>query len=622
MKKLTATHGHVRFFPLFFLLAFLVTTKIQVLATTPTQSPWIMHRIDPAPEPAKYGAYNSLGSADFNKDGFTDYAVIHEFLGWIGVTIIFHPGVSTPALYDYWEKVEIYDAIHVEHCEVGDFDKDGNPDILMIGGAEHDAPADIRILWCPDVKDVKKNSAWKSMSFGTMGAKGGNAHFGSVHDIDKDGDLDFFVGGRGETYGFEQNQNHIGLRWAECPDSDYRNINKWKVHVIDDQLLSGHGHFFTDLDQDSDDDIVVNNADFNTSEENRALIWYENPGIDKITQPWTRHVIHKHPDYFVKCQVDAGDLDQDGLVDLVVPLGYDKILWFKKTSNDPVQFERIEIQKPDPILQVQRPIKIYDVNQDGKMDIVGGHLHYAYHTLYGNPEGYISPEKYSLYWMEYNGDEPQAENWTVHCVKRAFGANTGRGSQGEKFDHVKMMDIDQDGDMDIIANSEESYVRKDSKIHTYFGVAWFENAETAITASDDFESGSLAGGDGWSSEWETQGNVKVIQKQIQGENAIELRGKAVVTRSLKNSIDNGQLEFRWITLNDPEDFAIEVYDGNWQFVHKTYPLAREESLPYKNEMLALSKFGPVTKIRISLNGATKEDILYVDDVIVRIRVRE
>ena len=44
----------------------------------------------------------------------------------------------------------------------------------------------------------------------------------------------------------------------------------------------------------------------------------------------------------------------------------------------------------------------------------------------------------------------------------------------------------------------------------------------------------------------------------------------------------------------------------------------EELLPYKNEMLSLARFGPVTKIRISLQDGG--DHLYIDNVRIRERV--
>jgi len=601
------------------LLAPLLPAATDATEDDPEENGWIMHRMDPPPGTGRYGGYNSLAPADFNGDGFLDYAVIHEFLGWIGVTILFHPGAEEGAVHDFWEKVEIYEGKHVEHAAAGDFDMDGQPDILVVEGSEHGGSAQTRILFSPGPAKAGDPKAWKRMDIGSMGTKTANALYASAHDIDGDGDLDAFIGGRGTTHGFEKGQEFYGLRWAECPDEDRRNPEKWKVHAIDEKLLSGHGHIFVDLDEDGDADIVVNNADFNTDKGERALLWYENPGAEKVREPWAVHVIDKDDDYFMKCGVDAGDLDGDGGLDLVIPLGNRKILWFQKSGNDPVKFRRVEITKPEIVEQVQRPIQIVDVNQDGKMDLLGAHLHYAYHTRYGHDAGYFSPDKASIFWMEFEGDAPGPDNWKAHCVKRAFGSNTGRSAQGEKMDHVWLIDMDRDGDQDIIANSEESYVHRDGGVHTYFGVAWFENAATTTPVTDSFETDTLSGGEGWASAWDVNdGDVKIVSKEMAGSKAMQISEGAVITRALSKPIDHGQLEFRWL----PEgkvSFRVEVFDGEWQLSNIVHSGPRgEESLPYKNEMLSLARFGPVSKIRISLQEGKGK--LYLDDFRIRVRV--
>ena len=215
--------------------------------------------------------------------------------------------------------------------------------------------------------------------------------------------------------------------------------------------------------------------------------------------------------------------------------------------------------------------------------------------------GYFSPDKASIFWMEFEGDTPGPNNWKAHCVKRAFGSNTGRGAQGEKMDHVWLVDMDRDGDQDIIANSEESYVRRDGGVHTYFGVAWFENAATTTPVTDSFETDTLSGGKGWAAAWDVNdGDVKIVSKEMAGSKAMQISEGAVITRALSKPIDHGQLEFRWL----PEgkvSFRVEVFDGEWQLSNIVHSGPRgEESLPYKNEMLSLARFGPVSKIRLSL----------------------
>ncbi len=59
--------------------------------------------------------------------------------------------------------------------------------------------------------------------------------------------------------------------------------------------------------------------------------------------------------------------------------------------------------------------------------------------------------------------------------------------------------------------------------------------------------------------------------------------------------------------------------GEWQLSNIVHSGPRsEESLPYKNEMLSLARFGPVSKIRLSLQEG--EGKLYLDDFRIRLRV--
>ena len=108
-----------------------------------------------------------------------------------------------------------------------------------------------------------------------------------------------------------------------------------------------------------------------------------------------------------------------------------------------------------------------DINNDGKLDIVGMLIHNY---------GYMPLGKTSVFWMEYIGNEPGRDNWTTHVIKWSDGSFTAKGFQGEKWDHCRFEDVDRGGDLDIVGNCEEHYEsvsRKQRK--TLVGVVWFEN---------------------------------------------------------------------------------------------------------------------------------------------------
>ena len=171
----------------------------------------------------------------------------------------------------------------------------------------------------------------------------------------------------------------------------------------------------------------------------------------------------KKKEFYPKPQVGVGDYDGDGLTDLVTQT-QNFVYFFRKTSKDPVQWERIALEKPEFIQWIGRPVAFGDVNGDGRLDVVGALIH---------NDGNLPRDKASVFWIENNGGSP--ESWKVYPLKWSDGANTRRQYVGEKWDHTLMVDVDRDGDLDIVGNVEEHYRRVDGERRSVFSVVWFEN---------------------------------------------------------------------------------------------------------------------------------------------------
>lgn len=420
-------------------------------------APWPMYHID-----RQFYNHNSLSPGDVDRDGHLDYCVIHE--GPDVYTILFHPGEGGN-LCAPWKKVTVGGGGNVEYAYLGDLDGDGCMDVAGAEGHKKRHRAGIRILWGPAKDRVKQSDAWQDGGFIPGTIDQGHYLFCECHDINGDGALDIVVGGRV----LQTNQSVGGLKWIEAPKAkkDRRNLATWKVHDIDANLLSGHGFEWVDVDQDGDKDFIVNNADWDTPDNKDALLWYVNPGNGKAAQrkPWPRQTIYKNLEYFAKAQVAIGDVNKDGLIDAVTQTDNRIIMHLKKT-NGPVSWEHKVIQKPAATRWVTRPIDLVDLNQDGKLDIVGMLIH-----NFGNtPKG-----KAAVFWMEYEGSKPGTDNWRTHVIKWSDGVNSGKRYTGEKWDHCRFVDIDGDGDLDIMANCEEHYHIEKNKRVTDLGVVWFEN---------------------------------------------------------------------------------------------------------------------------------------------------
>ncbi|WP_165698968.1 FG-GAP repeat domain-containing protein [Bremerella volcania] len=134
--------------------------------------------------------------------------------------------------------------------------------------------------------------------------------------------------------------------------------------------------------------------------------------------------------------LDAADLDQDGHRDVVCTTYGDTILWLRRTGSDPV-FEQIEILMPANT-GTGKSVRVADVNLDGQNNLV---------ISCGN-----SGKKHGVMWMQKREGE-----WIAHTISGT--------EEGIKFDLLQLIDLDGDGDLDVLTCEERDNL----------GVIWYEN---------------------------------------------------------------------------------------------------------------------------------------------------
>ena len=420
--------------------------------------PWKMHHIND-----DYLIANSLQPGDVNGDGYDDYAVIDEYLGL--QTIIFHPGPNGDVRQP-WARVVLGRTGNPEYSCLGDLDGDGNFDLVVVEGddLEKGYETGVRIWWGPSPDQAHLPEAWINAGH-IPGTDGEQYLYSIVRDINEDGRPDILVGGRRRL----STEHYAGIRWLTAPATgNQRDLAAWTTHFIDEDALSGHGLVMSDIDEDGHLDVLNGNADWDTPKFSQELAWYRNPGPDQPSQPWQKFPIRPGAtEFYPKPQIALGDFDDDGHED-VVTQSQNFVQLYRKTLDDSgPKFKRIEVQKPDWVQWISRPIKAADLDGDGILELVGALIHH---------DGLLPIDRASVFAMKQVGDPFTREGWSFHPIKWSDGYNSRDLWLGEKWDHLLFNDVDGDGDLDIIGNVEEHFQRfPDGSTHNFFSVVWFEN---------------------------------------------------------------------------------------------------------------------------------------------------
>ncbi len=225
-------------------------------------------------------------------------------------------------------------------------------------------------------------------------------------DIDKDGDLDFVLGGRP----FQPSQ----LYWFEFQSAD-----RWVKHLVGTNYLSDVGLAPLDVDRDGWVDLVCSG------------VWYRNTGKPR-DHPFERIVFDSHAGG--AHDILVADIDHDGKPDIIMQMGdshteLNALCWYSIPADPKQLWTRHQIGSP--VHGAITPCGVVDLDGDGDLDVIRADT-----------------------WFE-NGDGKGLE-WVAHR-----NIPTGRTGPFGICVRTAVMDLDGDGKAEIViadADIEDSKV--------------------------------------------------------------------------------------------------------------------------------------------------------------------
>jgi hypothetical protein len=401
-------------------LAFLAGCEGQDIAKFLPDRPWTRHVIDDSSRGA-----DGVRLADVNRDGLPDIATGWEEGGLIRVYL--NPGPV--AAKRRWPAVTVGKVDSPEDAVFADLDADGAVDVISSCEGKNRS---IYVHWAPgDQTKYPHPTAWQTEPLPE--AKGRQQWmFCLPMQVDGKNGIDLVAGAKGDNAQigwFEAPNAQIG--WFEAP-ANARNLDGWQWHPLYNAgwIMSLVTH---DMDGDGDLDIVASDRK-GTS---RGNLWLENPGAG-ISQslPWPEHRIGGSDKQVMFLTLT--DFNQDGTIDVLAAISGQELLYHRRTSDNPIRWQSSTIQLPDDT-GTGKAVAVGDIDRNGKQDIV-----FTCENAKDNKSGVM--------WMSSSSGFV----WRNHDIS---------GPEGVKYDLVELIDLDADGDLDVLTCEEK----------TNLGVIWYEN---------------------------------------------------------------------------------------------------------------------------------------------------
>lgn len=363
---------------------------------------WNRHTIDNTSRGA-----DGVKLGDLNKDGLPDIVTGWEEGGVVRVYL--NPGAAKAG--EPWSQVTVGEVKNVEEAIFTDLDGDG--ELEVVSGTEGKT---CTLYWHRRV-----DGAWTTQPFPVAT---NTQMWMQVAAIDLDGQhgADLLVASKNKG---------AAVSWLQAPQKA-DDLKAWSLHKLRDAgwVMSLKPQ---DMDGDGDADAVFSDR----KGEHTGVFWLENPGAagNREHAAWKEHAIGGLGKQVMFA--DLGDVNGDGLLDVAVAAKpVEIVLCLRKADGG---WDEHEVKLDGANLGDAKAVKIADVDGDTLPDLL-----FTCENAKGKLEGIV--------WLEQQRNGP----WK----QRTLG-----GPEGLKYDLMQTLDLDGDGDLDVITCEERDQL----------GVIWYEN---------------------------------------------------------------------------------------------------------------------------------------------------
>ena len=390
------------------LLLFSQIVLLVMCAVCVAEPPWRRHTIDDSSRGA-----DGIRLADINGDGLSDLVTGWEEGGVIRVYQ--NPGpqhVSKP-----WPAVTVGKVKSPEDAVFVDLDADGNVDVVSCCEGKTQS---VFVHWSPDAEHRLESTAWKTDIFPAVRNKS-RWMFCLPMQVDGQHGIDLVLGSK-EPNGV--------VGWLEAPEQP-RKLEDWKWHSV---FAAGWVMSIEqcDLVGDRGSDLLITDR----KGPSRGLYLFEHvpqsPFLKSYKLGGDRHEV-----MFLDCQRKPKQR-----AEIVVATRDNGLLRFQQSAVGELDFDSM---KGIPVAEntgTLKSVRWCDVDLNGRDDLV-----YSCENAHGDKSGVV--------WLEAprNG---KSDAWQRHEIS---------GPEGVKFDLIQLLDLDKDGDLDVLTCEER----------TNLGVIWYEN---------------------------------------------------------------------------------------------------------------------------------------------------